>query len=146
MDIEVKIDEKYDNPKIVIYTNKVNTEISNIIDGISSINQKFLKAYKDEKMYILHQNEIETIYSESGKIYVRCNNEIYNIKNILYELEALLDKKIFVRISNSEIVNFNKVENIDFKIIGTLVLNFKSGNKAYASRRYIPKIKEFLEI
>ena len=146
MDIEVKIDEKYDNPKIVIYTNKVNTEISNIIDGISSINQKFLKAYKDEKMYILHQNEIETIYSESGKIYVRCNNEIYNIKNKLYELEVLLDQKIFVRISNSEIFNFNKVENIEFKIVGTLILNFKSGNKAYASRRYIPKIKEFLEI
>ncbi len=40
MDIEVKIDEKYDNPKIVIYTNKVDAEISNIIDGISSINQK----------------------------------------------------------------------------------------------------------
>ena len=97
-------------------------------------------------MYILNQNEIETIYSESGKIHVRCNNEIYNIKNRLYELESLLDKKIFVRISNSEIVNFNKVENIDFKIIGTLILNFKSGNKAYASRRYIPKIKEFLEI
>ena len=49
MDIEVKIDEKYDNPKIVIYTNKVDEEISNIIDGISSINQKILKAYKDEK-------------------------------------------------------------------------------------------------
>lgn len=146
MDIEVKIDEKYDNPKIVIYTNKVDAEISKIIDGISSINQNFLKAYKDEKMYILNQNEIETIYSESGKIYVRCNNEIYNIKNKLYELEVLLDQKIFVRISNSEIVNFNKVENIDFKIVGTLILNFKSGNKAYASRRYIPKIKEFLEI
>ena len=97
-------------------------------------------------MYILHQNEIETIYSEGGKIYVRCNNEIYNIKNRLYELDTLLDKKMFVRISNSEIVNFNKVENIDFKIVGTLILNFKSGNKAYASRRYIPKIKEFLEI
>ena len=34
MDIEVKIDEKYDNPKIVIYTNKVDSEILNIIDGI----------------------------------------------------------------------------------------------------------------
>ncbi len=41
MDIEVKIDEKYDNPKIVIYASKIDTEISNIIDGISSINQKF---------------------------------------------------------------------------------------------------------
>lgn len=146
MDIEVKIDEKYDNPKIVIYTNKVDSEISNIIDGISSINQNFLKAYRDEKMYILHQNEIETIYSENGKIFIRCNNSIYNIKSRLYELDLLLDKKMFLRISNSEIVNFNKVENIDFKIVGTLTINFKSGNKAYASRRYIPKIKEFLEI
>ena len=146
MDIEVKIDEKYDNPKIVIYANKVDSEISNIIDGISSINQKFLKAYRDEKMYILHQNEIETIYSENGKIFIRCNNSIYNIKSRLYELELLLDKKIFLRISNSEIVNFNKVENIDFKIVGTLTINFKSGNKAYASRRYITKIKEFLGI
>ena len=109
MDIEVKIDEKYDNPKIVIYTNKVDSEILNIIDGISSINQTFLKAYKDEKMYILHQNEIETIYSENGKIFIRCNNSIYNIKSRLYELELLLDKKMFLRISNSEIVNFNKV-------------------------------------
>ena len=58
----------------------------------------------------------------------------------------ILDKKAFIRISNSEIINFNKVKNIDFKIIGTIILNFKSGNKAYASRRYIPKIKEFLEI
>ena len=57
-----------------------------------------------------------------------------------------LDKKVFTRISNSEIVNFNKVQNIDFKILGTLIINFKSGNKSYASRRYIPKIKEFLEI
>lgn len=146
MDIEVKIDEKYDNPKIVIYTNKVDAEISNIIDGISSINQKFLKAYKNEKMYILHQNEIETIYSENGKIFIRCNNSIYNIKSRLYELELLLDKKMFLRISNSEIINFNKVENIDFKIVGTLTINFKSGNKAYASRRFIPKIKEFLGI
>ena len=97
-------------------------------------------------MYILHQNEIETIYSENGKIFIRCNNSIYNIKSRLYELELLLDKKMFLRISNSEIVNFNKVKNIDFKIVGTLTINFKSGNKAYASRRYIPKIKKFLGI
>ena len=56
----------------------------------------------------------------------------------------MLNKKSFIRISNSEIINFDKVENIDFKILGTLIINFKSGNKAYASRRYIPKLKEFL--
>ena len=146
MDIEIKVDEKYTNPKIVIYTDKMDKEISDILDSISNVSQKSLKAYKDEKMYILHQNEIETIYSENGRIYVRCNNDLYTVKNRLYELEAFLNKETFVRISNSEIINFNKVENIDFKILGTLIINFKSGNITYASRRYIPKIKDFLEI
>ena len=146
MNIEVNVDEKYNEPKIVIYTNKMDKEISNIVDTLSSIKQKIVKSYKDEKMYILKQSEIETIYAENGKVYAKCNDELYTIKNRLYELETLLDKKVFVRISNSEIVNFNMVENIDFKMMGTLILNFKSGNKAYASRRYIPKIKKFLEI
>ena len=146
MDIEITVDEKCSNPKIIIHTNLVNEEIKNIIDAISSINQKSLKAFQNDKMYILKQEDIETIYSENGKILARCNNELYTLKNRLYELESILNKKVFTRISNSEIVNFNKVENIDFKILGTLIINFKSGNKSYASRRYIPKIKEFLEI
>lgn len=146
MDIEVKIDQRFNKTKIVIYANEVNSELTNIIDEISCINQKNIKAYKDGKMYILRQEQIETIYSERGNIYARSNNEIYIIKSRLYQIETMLDKKIFVRISNSEIVNFNKIENIDFKIVGTLVINFKSGNKSYSSRRYIPKIKEFLEM
>lgn len=146
MDIEIKVDENNKEPKIVIYTNQMNDNITSIIDGISAINQKKLKAYKDDKIYFLNQNDIETIYSENSKILLRCNNEIYTLKNRLYELEAFLDKKVFSRISNSEIVNFNHVESIDYKILGTLVINFKSGNKSYVSRRYITKIKEFLEI
>lgn len=146
MNIEIKVDEKYTESKVIIYTNKINEEITSIIDSISTINQKTLKAYKDDKIYILNQKDIDTIYSENGKVLVRYNNELYILKNRLYELENILDKKIFSRISNSEIVNFNKVENIDIKILGTLTINFKDGNKSYASRRYIPKIKEFLEI
>lgn len=146
MNIEVKIDENYAEPKILIYSNKVDEKLSNIIDNISNISQEKLKAYKDEKMYILNQNEIEAIYAEKGKVYLRCNSEVYIVKNRLYELENILNQKIFVRISNSEIVNFDKVRNLDFKIIGTIVLNFKSGNKAYVSRRYITKIKNILEI
>ena len=146
MNIEIKVDEKYTESKVNIYTQKINEEITSIIDSISTINQKTLKAYKDDKIYILNQKDIDTIYSENGKVLVRYNNELYILKNRLYELENILDKKIFSRISNSEIVNFNKVENIDIKILGTLTINFKDGNKSYASRRYIPKIKEFLEI
>ena len=117
MNIEVNVDKNYTTPKIVIYTNQVDEDVSNIIDSISSIYHKKLKVYKDEKMYILNQNEIETIYSESGKIYVRCNNELYTIKNRLYELETLLDKKIFVRISNSKKENLSFIYRINERFL-----------------------------
>lgn len=146
MDIEIKLDKKYTNPKIIIYAEKLDENLSCIIDNISKLNQQIIKAYKDGKLYILLQNDIETIYSQNGRVYIRCNNELYTVKDRLYKLENMLNNKIFIRISNSEIVNFEKVKNIDFKIIGTLIINFKSGNKAYASRRYIPKIKKILEI
>ena len=146
MNIEVKMDEKCNEPKIIIYTSQMNKEILDLIEKISNNSSGTLKAFNDERMYIIKQSDIETIYSESGKVYMRCNNDIYTLKNKLYELETMLDRKMFIRISNSEIVNFNKIENIDFKIIGTLILNFKNGNISYVSRRYIKKIKEFLEI
>lgn len=146
MNVEVKIDENYQTPQIVIYTNKMTNELSIILEQISSIAYKNITAYKDKTMYILSQNEIESIYSENGKVYIRCSNEQYLVKNRLYEIETILDSNSFIRISNSEIININKIKNIDLKMVGTLIFNFKSGNKSYSSRRYIPKIKKFLNI
>ena len=54
MDIEIKIDEKFSEPKIVIYTKQMDKDLSEIIDNISIIDKKTLMAYKDEKMYILN--------------------------------------------------------------------------------------------
>ena len=67
------------------------------------------------------------------------------VKNNFYELENVLSEK-FVRISNSEIVNFSKVQSLDFKIIGTIVLKFYTDRYTYVSRRYVKKIKEYLNI
>ena len=64
----------------------------------------------------------------------------------MYELEETLKNTSFIRISNSEIINFNEVENLDLGIIGTIIVNFKSGNKAYVSRRNVAKIKKYLNI
>lgn len=48
-------------------------------------------------------------------------------------------------ISNSEIINFNKVENLDLNITGTIKITFKDKYVTYASRRNIKKIKEYLK-
>ena len=94
MDIEIKLDKKYEETKIVIYTKEMNEDISSVIDNISNTQKQILKAYKDDKIYILNQKDIETIYSENGKIYVKCKNELYTVKSRLYELEKNFFKNI----------------------------------------------------
>lgn len=146
MKIEFDINEKYQECKIVICANKMTKEIQELAGKLDSQSNNRIYGYKNDKIFILEENKIETIYSENKKVFIRYENgDIYESRKRVYELENNLSNK-FVRISNSEIVNFDKVQNLDFKIVGTIILNFYTGKYTYVSRRYVKKIKEYLEI
>ena len=146
MNIEIKIDKKIKENKIIVQVNEMTDEISNIIDLLKSTNNEKLKVYLDEELYFIDENDIETVYSSDGKVFVKANDKDYQSKMRLYELENILNKKTFLRISKSEIININKVKSINTNLIGTIIITFFNGNKTYSSRRYISKIKEFLGI
>lgn len=146
MKVEVKLDPNYTETKIEIHTNQINEEISNLIKILESKTENRILVFKEGKLYIIEEKDIETIYSNQGKVYVRANEIEYISKNKLYELEENLIKPYFIRISNSEIINFNKVENLDLNITGTIKITFKDKYVTYASRRNIKKIKEYLKI
>lgn len=146
MKVEVKLDPNYTETKIEIHTNQINEEISNLIKILESKTENRILVFKEGKLYIIEEKDIETIYSNQGKVYVRANEIEYISKNKLYELEEKLIEPYFIRISNSEIINFNKVENLDLNITGTIKITFKDKYVTYASRRNIKKIKEYLKI
>ena len=146
IEIEVKIDETYKNPKVVIYTDKIDDRVNQLVNKVKNESDNNLLGYKDDEAYILELKKIESIYTENKKVYARSENEIYQVKKRIFELEEMLSYYDFVRISNSEIVNFKKVSSIDFKLAGTILLNFKSKEKTYVSRRYVKKIKEYLDV
>ncbi|MBR3882737.1 MAG: LytTR family transcriptional regulator DNA-binding domain-containing protein [Clostridia bacterium] len=146
IDIEVKLDPNYTKPKLIIYTNNINDNINKIISKLQNNNDNTLIGYKDDQGFIIELKKIETIYTENKKVYAKSENETYQLKKRIFELEEALEEFSFVRISNSEIVNFKQVKSINFKIVGTIILNFKSGNKTYVSRRYVKKIKDYLNV
>lgn len=146
MKVEVKFDPNYTETKIEIYTSEINEEISNLVKQLEVKSDNKIIVWKDRKIYILELKQIEAIYSNQGKVYIRVNNDEYISKSKLYELEEQIKESSFIRISNSEMINFNKVESLDLGITGTIKLNFKSGYVTYASRRNIKKIKEYLKI
>ena len=72
--------------------------------------------------------------------------EIYTVRLRLYELEERLDRKAFVRVSHSEIVNWKRVTALDLSLSGTIRVTLEGGVVTYVSRRYVKKIKEVLGI
>lgn len=145
LDVEIKIDENYKIPKIVIYTNQVNDDLTKIVNKLKSADEEKIIGFKDDKAFIMDFSKIELIYTENKKIFARIEDGTsYQIKRRIFELEESLIDLNFVRISNSEIVNFKKVLSIDFKLTGTIMLKLKSGNNTFVSRRYVKKIKEYL--
>ena len=146
MKVEVNIDKNCKETKIVIYAKSVEDKIIKLVETLQIKESQQLNGFKDNELYLLNQENVETFYTENGKVFARENNNIYLIKKRLYELEEILNSDKFVRISNSEIVNMKKVKKLNFKLTGTIVLYFTNDNKTYVSRRYLKKIKEYLGV
>lgn len=146
MQIEIKIDMQQSEPKVIVVTDKMTEEVNSIVQKLSETTPAILSGYRDEKLEILEREDIIRIYALDGKTIAVTEKSEYVIKQRLYELEDMLGKDRFVRISNSEIVNLRKVKNFDLSLVGTICIVFKDGTKTYVSRRYVSKIKQVLGI
>lgn len=144
MEIEVKIDSAYKEPKVIIITDKITDEVKNVMKKISE--NKRLTVFSEENAIIVEADEIIRIYSESKKVYVQTNHDTYSIRMRLYELEEKLILDQFIRISQSELINLNQIVSLDISLTGTIGVLLKSDIKTFASRRYVPKIKKQLGI
>lgn len=144
MEIKIILDEQYKSPCVTIHTDQMTSEIQEILDLLNTQKESRLLGYNDGEVFMLETQAVMSIRTEGGKIIALCDDGTYILKNRLYEIENKPPSKYFVRISNSEIVNFQKVKSLDLSLTGTITLKFKNGDKTYVSRRYVEKIKRHL--
>ncbi|MCY8810953.1 LytTR family transcriptional regulator [Bacillus atrophaeus] len=146
MKVEVSIDPSYKEPKIIIQTDRMTDEISDILKRLSETYMDSLAVFSDRGVEIVDCKDIVRIYAAKQKVFVQTGADIYTVRSRLYELEEKLDRQFFVRISNSEIVNMKMIKNMDISMTGTIGVILKGDIKTYASRRYVSKIKKQLGI
>lgn len=146
MQIEIKIDENCKEPKIIVVTDKMTEEISEIIKKLSEEQTKTIAGFKDETAEVLETDNIFRIYVSNSKVFAETDHGEYLLRMRLYEMEQRLDRNSFVRISNSEIINLKKVKRFDLSFSGTICVALSNGTVTYVSRRYVAKIKQLLGI
>ena len=146
MQIEIQIDESFTEIKVIVQANAMTGEVNEIMEKLSKDQPKTLVGYHNESLEILKPDEIIRIYSANQKVIAQTRNKEYLLRQRLYEMEEMLDKRRFVRISNSEIINLNKVVRMDLSLSGTIHIRLEENISTYTSRRYVNKIKQILGI
>lgn len=146
MQIEIKIDEKCSEPKIIILIDKMTDEVNAILKKLSDEQPQVIAGIKDETVGVLEPSDIYRVFAASGKVFAETSHGEYILRLRLYEAEQRLDGRCFVRISNSDIINLKKVKSFDLSFAGTICITLSNGTVTYVSRRSVAKIKQMLGI
>lgn len=146
MQLEVKIDSSYIEPKVIILTASVTEDVNIILNKLSDQTPQIISGNKDNKIEVIELEDLIRIYASSGRVFAVTHKGEYALRLRLYEIEERLPPHQFVRISNSEIINLKNVNNFDLSFTGTICVKLANGTITYVSRRYVSKLKKILGI
>lgn len=148
MNINVKtnISNKFKEIMIAIEAPKLTKEVQNIIDYASDLSPlpNQIVANKNNEIHFIELKDIICFFSKDKYIYIRTKNDEYRVKYKLYEIEEKLDKRNFIRISKSCIINMEQAECFDTSILGTIKVKLKDNTKEIVSKRNVSNVMKIL--
>lgn len=147
MQVEVKLDPGRKEIGIVVLAPAPSPEVDELVQRLEAEQLSPLRGWQADTMTLLPQSQVVRCYAQDKRVYATVDGgAAYLLQERLYELEELLDRRRFVRISNGEIINLDKVTAVDLSLTGTIRMTLGEAGYAYVSRRYVKKIKETLKL
>ena len=146
MEVELKVEPGRKEPKVIIVAGEDSRELQQLVQELSGLALSPLPVREGEQTRLLPQKDFLRFYTDGKGVAAQTAEGVYTVGLRLYELEERLDRRRFVRISNSEIVNLDQVTALDLSLVGTIRMTLTGGIYAYVSRRYVKKIKETLQL
>ena len=136
-------DSGLDEPNIIVQAPSRTAEIEDLMELIGNLSPSPISGYSDGVLTKLRKDSIIRVYSKDKRVYADTADGAFLIKSPLYQLEESLPR-YFVRISNSEIVNSNRILKMDIRLTGTILIHLEGDIVSHVSRRYVSKVKEVL--
>ena len=152
MKVEVVLDAACTEPELTLRTAAVTGEVEQLLRRLSE-QPPLLCGERAGRLEVLDPDALVRVYAAAGRVYAAAGR-VYAVtekgehllRMRLYEAEARLAGRRFVRISHSELVNLDWAESFDTRLSGTICVRLKNGEASYVSRRYVPAIKQILGI
>lgn len=138
MKINIEINDELNEDEIIIRCRELTDEVQQIqrsIKEASTSSQRYV-FYKGETQYYLTLDHILFFESDENHLNVHTEDDVYQTKYKLYEMEELLPS-YFLRVSKSTILNTKKIFSISKNLTGASPVEFQNSHKkVYVSRSY----------
>lgn len=122
MKVDIIIDETIDETQVKIFAKKYSNEVETIKDLLADRIIDKIVAFRDKEVFILSYEEIIRIFAQDKSVFIKTKTGTFSSRLTLYELNNRLDKKRFIRISRSDIVNLDFVKKLDLSFTGTIAV------------------------
>ncbi len=144
INVRFEADKTIDDVEIVIRAAEKDDQIVSLIEKLSAGESvKLTLLDRNNCSCVIDEEEIVLVSADGKNVRVTATGGIYCAKQSLQSIEELLSRK-FLRVSRFELINLSMVRKYDFTIGGTLRIEFSNGMETWASRRYIPLIRQRL--
>lgn len=136
-----------ETPEVLIRGDLGSPELQAILAALQGLGGAVGKLFlfREEQEYPTEPADIGYFEARDNKVYARVNGAEYEAKYKLYELEALLKSRRFVKISKAVVVNVDAILSVSAEFSGNLSALMKDGKtKLTISRKYVEAFRKFV--
>lgn len=145
MKIHLTINSELHETEIHIHAKEYNQQIEKLMKQLQATQSTIIDGYLQQEIHMLKISDIYSIYAEGSKVFLQTEEQEFESKRKLYELEDQLAKD-FARVSKSTLVNINKIASIQMGKIGSTELLLDNDVSIHVSRKYLKELKHQLGI
>ena len=140
MRIIIQDPEPGEEDRVIVSVRCMTDNVMRAINILKS--PETLTVYLDDQAFLLPMKHVFYAESVDLKTFVYAEKTVYKSKLRLYELEELLNKGDFLRISKQVIVSVKKIRSVASAGEGRFRATLTNGEKVIISRQYVPALKE----
>ena len=143
MKVHLHIENDRKEIEVHIHAPKFDETIKQLMNKINSSSPENIAGYSDGDIHLLKLSEIYSIFTENGKVFLQTEEEEFEAKNKLYELEERFQSS-FIRVNKSMLLNIDKIVSIQAKVLGNPQVVLANETVFPVSRNYFKLLKDAL--
>lgn len=145
MKISINTDPNCTDTEIVINCKSITAETERIIAALQLVDNQ-ITVTKNGETHILSISKIAYIESVDRRTFIYTENECYESKLKLYEIDDRLCDNNFLRISKSCIVRLKYIRSLKSEFDRKIRITLENGEQLIVSRQYAIELKKRLGV